>query len=85
MSVKFQSDSEISFWKSVYQLEINKADPTKNIEIIRGYSLIASQVADNAVYEFRARAGNHSQILPVINGTIDSEFQTKHSESPFDN
>ena len=51
---------------------------------------MASQFADNAVYEFRARAGSHSQILPVVQGTNDSVFEFNHdvvsnSENPFDN
>ena len=79
--VKFKNSIEQSLWQSVYLGQLQRVDRTKDERIIKSYSIMAAQFADDAIYEFRARAGEHSHLVDVVVGTSDSAFYDKHGES----
>jgi len=81
VSTKLQNNIEHSLWMAVYREQLLRVDQSKNINIIKSYSLMAARFADEAIYEFRARAGNHSQIVDVVHGTSDRDFENKHGMS----
>jgi len=78
MSTKFKNNIEQELWKTIYLQQLDKVEQSKEPATIKSFSIMASQFADDAVYEFRARAGNHTQILPVVDGTNDDKFQDNH-------
>ena len=77
--VKFKNSIEQSLWQSVYLGQLNKVDQSKDERIIKSYSIMAAQFADDAIYEFRARAGEHPQAMEVIQGTNDREFENRNT------
>ena len=85
--LQFQSDIERSLWQSIYLEQIGKVDQSKDERIIKSFVKMAVAYADESIYEFRARAGKHEQILPVVHGTNDDVFQFTHDAglNPFDN
>jgi len=42
---------------------------------------MAAKFADDFIYEFRARAGEHPQVVEVVHGTNDGAFEDKHGNS----
>jgi hypothetical protein len=81
VSSKLQNNIESSLWQSVYREQLLKVDQSKDINIIKSYSLMAAKFADEAIFEFRARAGHHSQVLDVVHGSSDKDFENKHGMS----
>ena len=81
VSIKLISSIEEALWADIYKEQLKKASYPIGEHTAKAQQTQCSDFADNAILLFRARAGKHSQILPVTQGTNDVVFYDAHYES----
>lgn len=74
MRLELNNEIEQELWISVYKIQLEKAkypagEASGNTQI-----LFCANFADDTILAFRARAGKHSQVVPVIHGTHDNNL-----------
>ena len=85
MSIRIQTNIEQELWQDVYIKLLSHCDQSKDARIIKSYGKMCAEHADTAIYEFRARSGHHSQVVPVVQGSPDSALYDEHGNSLINN
>ena len=80
MAVKLNSSIEEALWADIYKEQIKKASYPIGEHTANAQRVQCSDYADNAVLQFRARAGKYPQVLPVVESTPDETIFTKYDQ-----
>ena len=80
MAVILNNEIEEALWLDIYKEQMKKTDFPIGDGHKDMYNAVSSQCADDAIAEFRARAGKHSHRHPVHKLTNDNMFQHTHCD-----